>query len=647
VSPLQIGNYLVFETDHFSLYAIVGDADQATLLQLPQKTTYELNDVLSTDGMILNVGGSEIKDGFICEPTVFSEIGKQIVTVKYGSAIVTFDVVVTKADGPAAPSGLVGVAPTTVGVSDGKITGVDTTMEYSSNSDFTSKTTCTGTEITGLSAGTYYVRVTETSTTKAGAYATVVVPDSAALTYSISLDKTGTYTFLAANEGYAAQTPVTVTVTNTGTGATGALTVALSGTDASSFTLSKANTADIEAGDSDTFTLVPNTGLIAKTYTAAVIVSGGNSISATFDVSFTVNAPGGTVATPVLSAASSFTGTKSITITCATDGASIYYTTDGSTPTVSSTPYTAAFTISATTTVKAIAVKGGMTDSEVVSATYTRTSSGGGGSYTPTTYAISAVKAENGSVSVSPANAAEGTTVNITVIPDEGYELDKLTVTDASSKEITATEKGGKYTFTMPASKVTVNATFNEIDKHFENPYTDVMETNWFYEAVKHCAGKGYFNGTGNNLYSPNGIMTRAMFATVLYRIAGEPEVMGDNPFKDVEDGGWHSDAVIWAASNGIINGYGGGIFGTNDPVTREQMVVLFWRYNGSPTVDNADLSNFTDTGKISGWAQQAMEWAVSVGVISGKGNGILDPDGTATRAEVAQIVMNYDTKVK
>ncbi len=178
-----------------------------------------------------------------------------------------------------------------------------------------------------------------------------------------------------------------------------------------------------------------------------------------------------------------------------------------------------------------------------------------------------------------------------------------------------------------------------------KRPFTDVASGAWYYNAVYYCFDKGYFNGTSADRFTPDGTMTRAMFATVLYRMAGEPGVAGKSPFKDVEAGKWYTNAIIWASGKKVIEGYGGGIFGTNDPVTREQMVTLFWRYHGKPTAAAADLSSFRDAEEISAWAKDAFRWAVSVGVVSGKGGGVLDPKGTATRAEVAQIVTNDAAK--
>ena len=244
------------------------------------------------------------------------------------------------------------------------------------------------------------------------------------------------------------------------------------------------------------------------------------------------------------------------------------------------------------------------------------------------------------SSSSSDVSVGAGSRGLITAKPSAGYEVDTITVTDAE-----VTKAGdGKYTFEMPEKSVEINVTFRKAAQAFR--FLDVAEGAWYYDAVYYCYDNGYFYGTSDDRFTPDGTMTRAMFATVLYRIAGEPKVKGTSAFADVEAGTWYTDAVIWATGEKIIEGYGNGIFGTNDPITREQMVTLFWRYNGKPAAKNADLSIFTDADKISDWAKDAFEWSISVGVINGKGGGILDPKGTATRAEVAQIVMNYGVKI-
>lgn len=178
-------------------------------------------------------------------------------------------------------------------------------------------------------------------------------------------------------------------------------------------------------------------------------------------------------------------------------------------------------------------------------------------------------------------------------------------------------------------------------------PFTDVPESAWYYNAVYHCFDNSYFRGVSEDRFAPDGVMTRAMFAAVLYRMAGEPEVNGENAFSDVESGQWYTDAVIWAAKNDIISGYGDGKFGTNDPVTREQIVTIIWRYNLRPETNNASLGNFTDAGAISDWAADAMQWAVREGIINGNGNNMLNPKMNASRAEVAQIILNCESAEK
>ena len=178
-------------------------------------------------------------------------------------------------------------------------------------------------------------------------------------------------------------------------------------------------------------------------------------------------------------------------------------------------------------------------------------------------------------------------------------------------------------------------------------PFSDVPENGWYYDAVYYCFDSSYYQGIGDNTFAPGNTMTRAMFATVLYRIAGEPKTDIQNPYTDVNAGEWYTDAVLWATSEKIIEGYGDGRFGTNDPVTREQMVTLLWRYSNSPSAETVVLSDFNDIDQISIWAAKAFEWAAAAGIVNGKGNGILDPKGTATRAEVAQIVANFGTKAR
>ena len=184
-----------------------------------------------------------------------------------------------------------------------------------------------------------------------------------------------------------------------------------------------------------------------------------------------------------------------------------------------------------------------------------------------------------------------------------------------------------------------------EISSDYENPYLDIAPNDWFYNAVKYVTEQGLMNGIGSSTFSPNTPMSRAMFATVLHRLAGQPGVSGHSAFSDVVDGQWYTDAVQWASENGIILGYGDGSFGTNNNIPREQAVTLLYRYSEVMGLDisgQADLSKYSDASKISDWAQSGMRWAVGAGIVSGRSSTTLAPQGQITRAEVAQILLNY-----
>ena len=175
----------------------------------------------------------------------------------------------------------------------------------------------------------------------------------------------------------------------------------------------------------------------------------------------------------------------------------------------------------------------------------------------------------------------------------------------------------------------------------WENPFADVAENDWYYSAVAFAVDNGLFRGTGETAFTPGGDMTRGMLATVLYRLAKEPETAADQSFSDVAGGQYYTEAVTWAADKGIVSGYGDGSFGPGDFITREQLAVMLWRYAGSPA-GSGSLDSFSDGSQVSAWAADALQWAVEQKLVSGKGSGILDPGGKATRAEVAAILMRY-----
>ena len=171
--------------------------------------------------------------------------------------------------------------------------------------------------------------------------------------------------------------------------------------------------------------------------------------------------------------------------------------------------------------------------------------------------------------------------------------------------------------------------------------FTDVNADAWYADAAVYCRDNGLMSGTSSTTFSPDTPMTRAMLSTVLYRLAGSPAVMGTDSFTDTADNQWYSDAVVWAAQNGIVSGYGGGLFGTNDPVTREQIATILWRYSGSPAADAG--TDFADEGSIATWADTAVDWARSNGYVNGVDGNRFASSDTATRAQVATILMRYD----
>ena len=254
--------------------------------------------------------------------------------------------------------------------------------------------------------------------------------------------------------------------------------------------------------------------------------------------------------------------------------------------------------------------------------------SSGGGSSKPSYSVTIPNKTENGTVTVSPRSAEKGDTVTITAKPDSGYQLDDLAVTDKNGKELKLTDKGnGKYTFTMPASKVTVTPTFVKIAQQpTGKTFSDVEKSDWFADAVAYVTDKGLMNGTGSDTFSPNASTTRGMLMTVLARYAGT-DTTGSKP--------WYQKGMEWAKTHGVSDG-------TNPEVniTREQLVTMLYRYAGSPAASGS-LDNFSDASTVSSYAVNAMQWAVANGIVNGS-NGKLNPQNNATRAEVAAILMRF-----
>ena len=273
--------------------------------------------------------------------------------------------------------------------------------------------------------------------------------------------------------------------------------------------------------------------------------------------------------------------------------------------------------------------------------TYTHSSSSG-----TTRYSVEVRGTTGGTVTASPTRAAKGATVTLTVRADEGYQLDGLTVTDSKGGTVKLTDKGsGTYTFTMPASKVTVQASFTQ-NQSGTLPFTDVKTGDWFYEAVQYVYDKGMMTGVSADRFAPASTTTRGMIVTILYRLENEPAVSGDLPFTDVESGAWYANAVAWAAANDIVNGTSATTFAPNSPITREQMATMLYRfaqYKGMDAVTLQEhLTGYPDGDQVSDYAIPAMNWAVGQGLIAGMENGTLVPQGSATRAQVATILMRF-----
>ena len=275
--------------------------------------------------------------------------------------------------------------------------------------------------------------------------------------------------------------------------------------------------------------------------------------------------------------------------------------------------------------------------------------SSSGSSDNERTYAIVTEDDGNGSVSVSADEASAGTRITVTVKPDAGYELDELTVTDSKNKDLKVTKRSETtYTFHMADSKVTVEASFAK-DGTVQKPDTrfdDVAKSAWYYKAVEYVAENGIMSGVSAREFAPNAGFSRAMLAQTLYAMSGKPAVKAESTFADVAANAWYADAVNWAAEKGYVSGVGDGKFAPDASVTREQMALILYRYAGSPDASGMAQKEFTDSSSVSAYAVDAIRWAVHEGLISGMENNTLAPQGTATRAQVAQILMNFHQKL-
>ena len=271
-------------------------------------------------------------------------------------------------------------------------------------------------------------------------------------------------------------------------------------------------------------------------------------------------------------------------------------------------------------------------------------SSGGGGVSTTVSYKITVTVSEGGKASPNTTSVVKGLDKTFTFTADEGFEIADVLV---DGKSVGAVKT---YTFKNVSSEATLKVLFKEsgiegpISDGWDNPFVDVTEKDWFYEAVKAICEDKLMNGVSDNRFDPKGTTSRAMAVIVLYRFAGEPVVEQAALYDDVDDNMWYTNAIAWGIGTGVVNGIGNNLYAPNANVTREQFAAILYRYAKVMELDvsqKADLTTFTDAKDVSAYAVGAMQWAVGSGLMSGKGNGILDPGTNVTRAEMAKMIQN------
>ncbi len=264
---------------------------------------------------------------------------------------------------------------------------------------------------------------------------------------------------------------------------------------------------------------------------------------------------------------------------------------------------------------------------------------GGGGGSATATYTITAEAGEGGTISPESARVKSGEDQTFTIAADEGYEIADVLV-DGESVGAVST-----YTFENVKAKHTISAEFKKTDEPSEPEipsFTDIAG-HWAEDSIREIVDVGLMNGTSESTFEPNGNMTRAMLVTLFWRMESEPAVTSSAAFEDVAAGSWYADAVNWANGEGIVTGFSDTEFGPENAITREQIAVLLYRYEqykGNDVSARADLSGYSDYAQISGYAQDAMSWANAEGLMTGRTASTLDPKGTATRAEIATLLV-------
>ena len=578
-----------------------------------------------------------------------------------------------------APNGLIGVAPTTEGGSDGKITGVDATMEYRAESE-TIYTACTGIEIENLPAGNYFVRYAEDHNHFASPDAEVTVGEGTPLA-----DCTITFN---ASDGSGSMDSVTV---NAGT----IYILPACGFTAPAdqeFKAWEIGGTEYKVGDSYTVlvdteikALWENSVITPTTYTVTVSNDGNGTASASHakaaagtEITLTatpqigyhfkgwqVESPAGLVITN-----NKFTmpdgnvDVKAIFEKDAPPAPTEFIVTfdgNGGTPSVGSMTTTDRKLTSLPSASRSgsysfygwYTEKSGGTKittdtvfhaNATVYAHWTYTGGGGGGYNPPVTYYTLRFETGGGS-DIPSVQGTYNTYIDLTkYVPTwRGHAF----IGWYSERSLTNKVSGVYLTKDMT---VYAGWRVDENPGTDVNPFTDISEKDWFYGDVMFVYENGLMLGTSKTLFSPHGTVMRGMMATILWRMEGSPVPKGKNSFTDVEAGKWYADAITWTAENGIFAGYGKDKFGPDDPITREQLAAIFYRYadyKGYDLTVKGDLDKFKDADKITDYAKTAMQWAVGSGLVKGKSGNLLDPQGTATRAEIAAMLHRFIEKCK
>lgn len=576
-----------------------------------------------------------------------------------------------------APNGLIGVAPTTEGGSDGKITGVDATMEYRAESE-TIYTACTGIEIENLPAGNYFVRYAEDHNHFASPDAEVTVGEGTPLA-----DCTITF-----NAGGGSGSMDSVAV-NAGT----IYILPACGFTAPAdqeFKAWEIGGTEYKVGDSYTVlvdteikALWENSVITPTTYTVTVSNDGNGTASASHakaaagtEITLTatpqigyhfkewqVESPAGLVITT-----NKFTmpdgnvDVKAIFEKDAPPAPTEFIVTfdgNGGTPSVGSMTTTDRKLTSLPSASRSgsysfygwYTEKSGGTKittdtvfhaNATVYAHWTYTGGGGGGYNPPVTYYTLRFETGGGS-DIPSVQGTYNTYIDLTkYVPAwRGHAF----IGWYSERSLTNKISGVYLTKDMT---VYAGWRVDENPGTGVNPFTDISEKDWFYGDVMFVYENGLMLGTSKTLFSPHGTAMRGMMATILWRMEGSPVPKGKNSFTDVEAGKWYADAITWTAENGIFAGYGKDKFGPDDPITREQLAAIFYRYadyKGYDLTVKGDLDKFKDADKITDYAKTAMQWAVGSGLVNGKSGNLLDPQGTATRAEIAAMLHRFIEK--